>query len=170
MLNLIFETSAEKGIILLASENIPLRWTFLEGGPELSKNLALETQKLLDSSIPDRIFIGEGPGSYTGARVGAALAKGLAYGFKVPLISFCSLKIYGALPILLDARKEGFYALFEGIEHPLLINLEDPRLFQQKFFSPHPDLIQKRLSIQIFRVDLDPHVILDSLNKTVEFI
>jgi len=38
------------------------------------------------------IAISSGPGSYTGLRIGTSLAKGLALGFQVPLISACAME------------------------------------------------------------------------------
>jgi tRNA threonylcarbamoyl adenosine modification protein YeaZ len=145
MLTLILETSTEKGLIVLAEKGTPLTFQALLGGPNLSKNLALEVKKLLDGKKPDLIAVGTGPGSYTGIRVGAALGKALAYGWSVPLLGFCSLKAFGRAPVLIDARMGGFYALLD--DTPLLIQPDDPRLKNlAKISTPHPEMIQKRLS------------------------
>ena len=39
----------------------------------------------------DAIALSEGPGSYTGLRIGAAMAKGLCYGWNIPLIPISTL-------------------------------------------------------------------------------
>ncbi|MDR0507060.1 MAG: tRNA (adenosine(37)-N6)-threonylcarbamoyltransferase complex dimerization subunit type 1 TsaB [Dysgonamonadaceae bacterium] len=41
----------------------------------------------------EAVAISEGPGSYTGLRIGASLAKGLCYGMEIPLIAVPTLKI-----------------------------------------------------------------------------
>ncbi|MDR3218850.1 MAG: tRNA (adenosine(37)-N6)-threonylcarbamoyltransferase complex dimerization subunit type 1 TsaB [Dysgonamonadaceae bacterium] len=45
---------------------------------------------------PDAVAISEGPGSYTGLRIGVSLAKGLCFGFDIPLIAIPTLKIMTA--------------------------------------------------------------------------
>lgn len=41
----------------------------------------------------DCIVLSEGPGSYTGLRIGASTAKGLCYALNIPLVSVSTLKI-----------------------------------------------------------------------------
>jgi tRNA threonylcarbamoyl adenosine modification protein YeaZ len=144
MLTLILETSSEKGLLVLAKNGVPLASKRLSGGPELSKMLALEVKNLLNGEIPELIAVGTGPGSYTGIRVGSALAKALSYGWNVPLMGFCSLKAFGPSPVLVDARMGGFYALLDGV--PQRISPTDPRIQNLPYIrSPHPELIGKRL-------------------------
>lgn len=42
---------------------------------------------------PDAIAVSSGPGSYTGLRIGVSTAKGLCYGFDVPMIAISTLEI-----------------------------------------------------------------------------
>lgn len=73
----------------------------------------------------DAIALSEGPGSYTGLRIGASLAKGLCYGLNVPLIPIDTLQILCAsmraqkaipenswLCPMLDARRMEVYTSF----------------------------------------------------------
>ncbi|MGB7978555.1 MAG: tRNA (adenosine(37)-N6)-threonylcarbamoyltransferase complex dimerization subunit type 1 TsaB [Chlamydiales bacterium] len=144
MLVLILETSSEKGFIILADKDTPVRARALPGGPELSRVLAKEVYSLLDGLQPELIAVGTGPGSYTGVRVGVALAQGLSYGWGVPLLGFCSLRIFGPPPVLVDARSGKFYAWIET--GPSLISSDDPLLQQlPQIRSPHPALIRKHL-------------------------
>ena len=41
----------------------------------------------------DAVALSEGPGSYTGLRIGASTAKGLCYGLNVPLIPVPTLEV-----------------------------------------------------------------------------
>ena len=44
-------------------------------------------------NAPDAVAVSMGPGSYTGLRVGVSTAKGLCFGWKVPLIAVSTLDI-----------------------------------------------------------------------------
>jgi tRNA threonylcarbamoyladenosine biosynthesis protein TsaB len=70
------------------------------------------------------IAISEGPGSYTGLRIGTSLAKGLCFALKIPLIPVSTLKIiaYSALqkggnghlwPMIDARRMEVYHAVFD---------------------------------------------------------
>ncbi|MBO4613068.1 MAG: tRNA (adenosine(37)-N6)-threonylcarbamoyltransferase complex dimerization subunit type 1 TsaB [Bacteroidaceae bacterium] len=52
-------------------------------------------------AIPvDAVAISEGPGSYTGLRIGYSMAKGVCYGYNIPLIALPTLEIM-CVPVLL---------------------------------------------------------------------
>lgn len=64
----------------------------------------------------ERIAVGIGPGSFTGIRVGMAIAKGLAIGKKIPIVGISGLDALassvqekGRIFSLLDARKTRVY-------------------------------------------------------------
>ncbi len=70
-----------------------------------------------------------GPGSFTGLRIGLATAKGIAFGRKIPLLTYSTLETIATncytskLPILvcLDAKmKELYAALYSPILEPIL--------------------------------------------------
>lgn len=64
----------------------------------------------------DAVAVSEGPGSYTGLRIGLSTAKGLCYGLNKPLI---------AVPTLRALAEEGFWYYTESGTH--LIALQDAR-------------------------------------------
>ncbi len=58
-------------------------------------------------AIPlDAVAITEGPGSYTGLRIGTSTAKGLCYGLDVPLITIPTLKMLCVRPLLYEDLEE----------------------------------------------------------------
>jgi tRNA threonylcarbamoyladenosine biosynthesis protein TsaB len=74
---------------------------------------------------PDAIAVSGGPGSYTGLRIGVSMAKGLCFGYDIPLISVPTLEIMADMAIeelpaplycaMIDARRmEVYAAIFDG--------------------------------------------------------
>jgi len=97
----------------------------------------LEEQKVLLKDVK-AIAISEGPGSYTGLRVGMSAAKGLCYALNIPLIGISTLQMMASAAINLDTdlycpmidarRMEVFAAVFDkGLNvvlppHNLILN------------------------------------------------
>lgn len=105
--------------------------------------LALVDELLARSQVQkhqlSRIVVGIGPGSFTGLRVGIALAQGMAFGLKIPAIGVPSLASVGlalreAQPdgadlygVLQDARRgELFFAAYDPsgteVQSPCLVS------------------------------------------------
>ena len=74
-------------------------------GPNHAVNLGVyvdEAMSFADShAIPlDAVAVSSGPGSYTGLRIGASMAKGICYGQNLKLIAVPTLELM-AVPVLL---------------------------------------------------------------------
>ena len=84
----------------------------------------LNEQKITPNEL-DAVAVSEGPGSYTGLRIGVATAKGICYGTNKPLIAINSLQSLAMIAIeqnqsvdllcpMIDARRmEVYTALFD---------------------------------------------------------
>lgn len=95
-----------------------------EGGNHASL-LPKFVQELLDEVRQrglriEAVALSEGPGSYTGLRIGASTAKGLCYGLQVPLVPLSTLQVLaasaagqtevkGVLCPMIDARRMEVY-------------------------------------------------------------
>lgn len=55
----------------------------------------------------DAVSVTLGPGSYTGLRIGLSMAKGLAFGLDIPLITLSSLKVMAVRAIFSDKDFQG---------------------------------------------------------------
>lgn len=117
---------------LLAEENIAMPVNHsLRAMPAIEELL----QKVdLKASNIDRIAVSEGPGSYTGVRIGVTIAKTLAWTLKKPLQGVSSLKAIamnglffnGLICPLVDARRKHVYAgVYESDNENLTSLIED---------------------------------------------
>ena len=85
-------------------------------------------------AIPvDAVAVSEGPGSYTGLRIGVSLAKGVCYGRDLPLLAVPTLKLL-CVPVLLNdshfptpSEGTGEAVPLEGKGEPLLVPMIDAR-------------------------------------------
>lgn len=81
---------------------------------------------------PDAVALSEGPGSYTGLRIGAGIAKGLCYGLHIPLIPIPTTEVLCAgakskisnqksqmLPLIDARRMEVYTARYDADINPL---------------------------------------------------
>ena len=172
MQGLIIETSTNRACLILAGGGSVIAHVMLSGGANLSKSLGKEVLDILGAFQADFVAVGTGPGSYTGIRVGAAMAKSLAFGWQVPLIGYCSLMAFRPsssdrilretypFTILVDARMGGFYSLKgDGtyFDEPRLMSIDEVLKETGPLFSPHPEEIQKRIKDRLIQ-DAGPNL------------
>ena len=97
----------------------------------------------------DAVALSQGPGSYTGLRIGTSLAKGICYGLNIPLIPIDTLQVLcasatmhtipeGALlcPMLDARRMEVYTALYELESNKLqVVSTVESKIIDEQSFA-----------------------------------
>ena len=126
MLILSFETSAKAASVALLENGKLLGESYQNTGLTHSQTLMVMAQQLLEDcgkTVSDlqAVAVAEGPGSFTGVRIGVAAAKGLAWGAELPCYGVSTLEAMalslgawqGYVCPVMDARRSQVYnALF----------------------------------------------------------
>ena len=126
MLILAFETTAKAGSVALLDEKKLLGESYQNTGLTHSQTLMVMAEDLLKQcgkTVSDvtAVAVAEGPGSFTGVRIGVAAAKGFAWGGELPCYGVSTLEamaetlgVYqGYVCPCMDARRSQVYnALF----------------------------------------------------------
>ena len=95
---LCIETSTSVCSAAICKDGVPAEQCICREGSNHARLLPRYIQSLLlfaqqNGLTIDAVALSEGPGSYTGLRIGTATAKGLCYGMNVPLIPIPTLEI-----------------------------------------------------------------------------
>ena len=126
MLILAFETSAKAASVALLDDSRLLGESYQNTGLTHSQTLMVMAEDLLKQcgkAVQDvtAVAVAEGPGSFTGVRIGVAAAKGFAWGGKLPCYGVSTLEAMaesfgawqGYVCPCMDARRSQVYnALF----------------------------------------------------------
>ena len=122
MLILAFETTAKAGSVALLEDNRLLAESYQNTGLPHSQTLMVMAEDMLKAagkSMADvtAVAVAEGPGSFTGVRIGVAAAKGLAWGAELPCYGVSTLEsmaltlgaYQGYVCPVMDARRSQVY-------------------------------------------------------------
>ena len=122
MLILAFETSAKAASVALTQDGTLLGESYQNTGLTHSQTLMVMAEDLLKQCSKtvadlDAVAVAEGPGSFTGVRIGVAAAKGLSWGAELPCYGISTLEamavslgIYeGYVCPCMDARRNQVY-------------------------------------------------------------
>ena len=183
MLILAFETTAKAGSVALLEDNKLLAESYQNTGLTHSQTLMVMAEDMLKASgktMADvtAVAVAEGPGSFTGVRIGVAAAKGLAWGGELPCYGVSTLEsmaltlgaYQGYVCPVMDARRSQVYnALFyadcgtlERVQEDRAISLEDLKIELEHLDGPiflvgdGSSLTHKTLSAHIPELILPP--------------
>ena len=130
---LCIETSTSVCSAAICKDGKPVRQCICRQGSNHARLLPRYIEELLSLAREqnlsiDAVALSEGPGSYTGLRIGTSTAKGLCYGLNVPLVPVPTLQVlcahaFSSLPSdkattpvvlcpMIDARRMEVYTAF----------------------------------------------------------
>ena len=140
MLTLAFETSAKAGSVALTEGGKLLGESYQNTGLTHSQTLMVMAEDLLKQcgktmSDVTAVAVAEGPGSFTGVRIGVAAAKGLSWGGQLPCYGVSTLEamavslgIYeGTVCACMDARRAQVYNALFLVEGGKLTRISEDR-------------------------------------------
>ena len=123
MLRLFLNTSNKYLYLCLMKDNDIVNEVLMEGNNNHSEKLIDVLEEFLNNNQItvddlDELYVGRGPGSYTGVRIACTVAKVLAYAKGIKLFSFSSLdlilsnelKNLGIYQVVMDARRGNSFA------------------------------------------------------------
>jgi len=140
LLILAFETTAKAGSVALTEKGKLLGEFYQNTGLTHSQTLLTMAEDLLKScgkTAQDvtAVAVAEGPGSFTGVRIGVAAAKGFAWGAEIPCYGISTLKamaetlgIYqGYVCPCMDARRSQVYNALFYVNHGEIQRIQPDR-------------------------------------------
>ena len=130
MLLLAFETSAKAGSVALFAGDKLLGESYQNTGLTHSQTLMVMAENLLNecghtAQAVEAVAVAEGPGSFTGVRIGMAAAKGFAWGGELPCYGVSTLEAMalglgayqGYICPVMDARRSQVYNALFYVNH-----------------------------------------------------
>ncbi len=140
MLTLAFETSAKAASVALTENGKLLGESYQNTGLTHSQTLMVMAEDLLKQcgkAVSDvtAVAVAEGPGSFTGVRIGVAAAKGFAWGGQIPCYGASTLEamavslgVYeGCVCACMDARRSQVYNALFSVKKGEITRLTEDR-------------------------------------------
>ena len=140
MLILAFETSAKAASVALLDENKLLGESYRNTGLTHSQTLMVMAEDLLKQcgkTVADvtAVAVAEGPGSFTGVRIGVAAAKGMSWGGQLPCYGVSTLEsmaeslgaYQGYVCPCMDARRSQVYNALFYVNHGEIRRIREDR-------------------------------------------
>ena len=145
MITLCIETSTTVCSAAIVKDGEPIKQCINYEGSNHARLLPLYIEELLvyareQGLTIEAVALSEGPGSYTGLRIGASTAKGLCYGLNVPLFPVPTLEVLceavrkrlamsderlAVMIPMIDARRMEVYTNIDGETKAVVVENED---------------------------------------------
>ena len=125
---LCIETSTSVCSAAICKDGVPGKQCISYDGSNHARLLPRYIEELLSYAREqglsiDAVALSEGPGSYTGLRIGASTAKGLCYGLNIPLIPVPTLDVLceaAKRTLCSVSPKDGLYSVSEAVLVPMI--------------------------------------------------
>ncbi|WP_059174229.1 tRNA (adenosine(37)-N6)-threonylcarbamoyltransferase complex dimerization subunit type 1 TsaB [Bacillus sp. FJAT-27445] len=139
-------------ILAIDTSNYPLGVAVIDGDKvvaeyitNLKRNHSLRIMPAIESAMKEaeinpadlnKIVVAEGPGSYTGVRIGVTIAKTMAWTLGIPLSGVSSLEVMamsgryfqGYISPIFDARRGQVYTGLYKFENSRIVSIEEDQL------------------------------------------
>lgn len=118
-MDLFIDTHLNDVVIILSKDKKIIKEEKICGEKQNSKIIMPLIKKFLNNEKPESIVVVNGPGSFTGVRLGVTIAKTLAYTLEIPIKTVTSLECLAASvdeneKIVAFSDKNGYYiGIFE---------------------------------------------------------
>lgn len=100
-MNLYIDTHLNDIVIILSDNEKIIKEKIISGEKATSKMIMPTIKKVLGKKFPNSIIVCNGPGSFTGVRLGVTVAKTLAYTKEIPI------RVISSLECLATSLKDG---------------------------------------------------------------
>jgi len=162
--SLLIDTSTEALILILTEDDKVIDYHYEIIKRDHSTLLMPNLDNLLarnhfDISEIDRLIVTEGPGSYTGVRIGVTVAKTLSYALNIPLYKVSTLELMASsfidkgmyiMPII-DARRGNVFGALYHVKQNRLVPIYPDQLYS---FSELLENVKQNISEDVLVVGL----------------
>lgn len=154
---LTIQTATKQPFIFLSQGSEVIEVHLIENHHHLTENLIPYIEKALNNhslNFKDLAAVAccNGPGSFTGIRIGISTAQTLSYALKIPLINFHSLELFvpnnpTAFSVALDAKSGGIYTASFSYKNETIECIKGPKKLSVESWSTDktvlsPDAVQ----------------------------
>lgn len=151
--HLAIETTGRTGSVALLRGTNALRQVNLDGSERTAATLAPALQRMLaacrqQGHMPEFIAVADGPGSFTGLRIGVTTAKSLSYALKLPLVAVDSLAAIAAVSLIESSAHQSVAIVLNAYRNQVFTgNFERSTLLPDLNavpgdWSPHPPTVR----------------------------